>query len=361
MQRGAWVLAVVTVLGAPGWGRCADTPEQLLATARDGNRAAIASLRTMECAYARSLLDTPPERANRKYFFLHSGRFWRSGSTYRLFESHENFDDFDREYIWRDGRMLILRTPRRQFPGVNASLSWVTPGPVDGTGGDMWQYLLFSHWGRERASFFTFEEITNQAHKLRAAERLPSKELRIELQHDGAQRQEFWFDPKVNYLVRRCVWVPVSDDTIRWEHEVTEFAEPAPGVFVPTTIDVHCFEGGKRMAGARMRITNLKVNRALPAGALRLPNIAGMDCIDLDRNVKFRVDADGKRTGAESPANVVFGAPNATDASGAGAPPQPPPPSREPMGWWVWALIGSGALVVAGVALGVKRRRAARE
>jgi hypothetical protein len=352
----------------------ADSPEQLLATVRDGNRAAIQSIQTMECRYERvPWAGTSAEQA-KKHFWLFPGRFWRSGDTYRLFESHDELDQIDREYVVRNGLILVHRKGR---PNFQPCIFLSTLAPVNGTGGEMWQYLLFSHWGwvpPPGVSFYTLEEILQHRHVLHGAERLPSGQIRVELSHDGVKRQEFWFDPKVNYLVRKCVWVPAGDATLRWEHEVITFAESAPGVFVPTTVEVRCFVKGKQEAVIRTVISELKVNHALPADALRIPGIAGMNCIDLNRHMEYKVDAEGNRVGPERMVPVGIVVPAGSVRTG--GPPVPPvPPCLEPLGglpvpqdlpdgeptaWWVWVLIVSAVILVIELDLGEIRRRAAQ-
>lgn len=351
--RYRWPGVLIGLLVGNGAVDGADDPEQLLATARDGNRAAIQSVRTMECRYERVPWgDTTLEEA-KKWIRLDSGRFWRSGATYRLFETREHVDGNSRDYVVRDGRMLFLRKGRMPQP----SLGWEAIQPVDGTGGEMWQYLLFSHWGWISPSFYTLEEILQHRHTLRSAERLPppSNQIHVELKHDGVTRQEFWFDPKANYLVRKSVMVPAKDSSYRWEDEVIEFAEPAPGVFVPTTIETRSYLKGNLRVVVRTHITELKVNHVMPASALRLPGIAGMECIDYDRDVQFKVDADGNAVGPEKSVKVTRGAP--PDASKSAPGYDSPVPSQPPTPWWVWVLIASGVVLVSGLVLGIVRRR----
>lgn len=223
----------------------------------------------------------------------------------------------------------------------------------------MWQYLLFSHWGGNNSpSFYPFEEILRQPHEIRGAERLPSKEIHLALSHAGG-RLELWFDPKVNYLVRKSEMVPVGDPTIQLRHEVLTFSEPSPGVFVPVTVEHRAFKKGPLRATVQTVLSELKVNNPSTKAALRIPGIAGLECIDLTRDIKYKIDADGNRAGPESKVEVLRGAP----------PVMPAPPvlpanvvqSQPSTSWWVWLLIVSAVIVVAGLALAIVRRRAAAE
>jgi len=204
-----WAAALVgwLALSSPfAWG--GDDRDQLLATARDGNRAAIQSITTMECRYERiPWAGTTLDQAKKCFFFpVSPGRFWRSGEVYRLMEPND--DGTSREYVVRNGRIQVLRKKGRPVPWSTLSLN--TPGPVDGVGGEIWQYLLFSHWwGKENPGFYPFWDIIQQPYTLHTVERLPSREIHVDLSHAGG-RWEFWFDPEVNYLVHRSVVIPAE-------------------------------------------------------------------------------------------------------------------------------------------------------
>ncbi|WP_171473498.1 hypothetical protein [Frigoriglobus tundricola] len=227
-------------------------------------------------------------------------------------------------------------------------------------------------------------EILQHPYTLNKAERSSSGEIYVDLSHTGAKRQEFWFDPKANYLVRKSVMVPAADGNYRWEHEVVVFSEPAPGVFVPSTVEDRLILKGKQEAVVRTVLTDLKVNHAMPATALRVPGVEGRSCLDLDRDSRYDVDADGNRTGPETPEKVTRISPEAVGSSARGpsGPRQPHDllqtgqdptnssargparfePGREPTPWWVWLLCGSGFVIVTGLGLGaIRRRRQVRE
>ncbi|HET6575346.1 MAG TPA: hypothetical protein VFG68_17195 [Fimbriiglobus sp.] len=332
----------------------------MLTMVRDGNRAAIRSITTMECRYERiPWAGTTLDQA-RKHFFIPAapGRFWRSGEVYRLIEPID--DGTIREYVVRNGRIQVVRKRGGPIPWSNLSIN--NPVPVDGVGGEIWQYLLFSHWGRNAPSYYPFWDIVQQPHTLRTVERLSSREIHVDLVH-ASGRLEFWFDPKVNYLVRKSVMVPAGDSSYRWEHEVVEFTEVRPAVFVPTTVEHHCSIGGELQTVVRTVLSELKVNHPMPKVALRIPGIAGMECIDLDRDVKFNVDADGNRVGPETPVKVAHHiALKPDDPDKRSRRPveyySSPLPSRTPTPWWVWVLAVSVCVLLAGVGLAVVRRRA---
>jgi hypothetical protein len=354
---------VIWIVGLAGW--LLLTPpisggedrDQLIATARDGNRAAIASIATMECRYERRpWANTTPEQAAKHYALFSPGSFWRSGEVWRLLRPMGDGTTMD--CVVRDGRGLFLRQggplgSRRQL--VNETM-----GSVDGVGGLMWQWLSFSHWGPVPICYYPFHEILEHPHTIRRAERLsPENDIHIELTH-GNGRLEFWFDPKVNYLIRKRVMVPAADKKYRWEDEVVDFAEPAPAVFVPIALEHRCFVDGALQAVLRTILSDVKVNQPLAQDALRIPKIAGLECVDFNRNVKFKVDADGNAIGPESPEEVVYVAPNYKQGSGIPTPPyykDPFEPSKPPTPWWMWMLIASLTVLLTAVIAAIVRRR----
>lgn len=95
----------------------------------------------------------------------------------------------------------------------------------------------------------------------------------------------------------------------------------------------------------------------MPPSALRIPDIAGLECIDADRSLAYKVDADGKQVGPARPESVYqIGGSNPGEALS-----PPPAASREPVEWWVWLLLASAvALAVGAVLRFVRHRRAQR-
>lgn len=335
-----------------------ESREQLVAAARDRNRAAIESIRTMECRFERVLWDnTAAEHAN-KDFQMWMGRYWRQGDAFRVF--YNVGDGSSKNYVVRDGVLMGLRT----FPApYSPILHRTNTAPIDGVGGFVWEWLLFSHWGwlsPPDLGNYPLWDILDHPHRIRAAERLPmpGNEIRLELTNPGA-RLELWLDPKVNYLVRKTITFPAANEksgkNIKWEHEVIEFNEAAKGVFIPIVIQHRCYHHDQLHSVVRTRITDLKVNHNMPATALRIPGIAGMECSDMTRDVKYKVDADGRQVGPAVSEKVPEINPKPSDA-----PPgtySSPEPSRPPMPWWRWLLSVSLFALIAGLSAAVVRLR----
>jgi hypothetical protein len=167
--------------------------------------------------------------------------------------------------------------------------------------------------------------------------------------------REFWFDPAVNFLVRKSTFVPDADKSFRRESEVLQFVESAPGIFFPSLIEERGRKADRPFAVVRTTISDLVVNRELSESSLRLPNINGMVCTDVDRQTDYQVDADGNRTGPEKPTETTFGMAGSLRSGS-----RPIPPSEPPWPLWRWILLLSLACLAAAVGVRFFRNRASR-
>jgi hypothetical protein len=286
----------------------------------------------MDCRYSRISIANPQRDWSEQWYSVipSPGRYWRSGSSYRLLEPRN--DGVYRDYLVRDGRMFILRY--REHTNSNRTLAVVTPKPVDGVGGEMWEYLLFSHWGPNPPSYYPLSELLTQTHTVRDVQLVPESpgQVCLKLSHNGG-KIDLWLDKAVNYLARKRVMIPASDNSYRWEDEVVEFAEPAQAVFVPRLIEHRCIVKGILQAAVRTELMELKVNHEPQNHSLQLPGVAGMQCLDMDRGVSFRVTADCVRDGPETSQRIVSVAADMTR-------PQPMPPTDLPSAtpWPTWYL-----------------------
>lgn len=79
-----------------------------------------------------------------------------------------------------------------------------------------------------------------------------------------AVRMEVYLDPAVNCLVRKIVKT-LNDGKTVMEREITEFAEPSPGVFFPVKVEAKTATDGKPVQTVSITLSDLKVNQ--PIGA----------------------------------------------------------------------------------------------
>lgn len=274
------------------------------------NQSAIDSIQSMSCSYQRvpwKDVDgaVKPKTGGPAFLYRHwwldsPGKFWRLGEGYRLLETHQPGVMVDRLcHGYNQGKSLILN--HGEEGRMKPILAWCPLVPADGEGGSLWGWLLFNHWGRVQASRYTFRSLLLQPHKIKKNKRLPNGDIYVSLTHELGGL-EFWFDPKVNYLVRKTIIIPIEEPDIVWENEVIHFTEGSKGVFVPDTIEHRCAVKGKPDGALRTILESLKVNQ--PMSKLRIPGIAGMSCYDMVREVKYTVDADGQQVGPATNYNV---------------------------------------------------------
>ncbi len=334
-------------------------PEELAQQMADGNRAAVAAVRSLSCRFSHEVVsESQPGQAGSKWLHLVSGQYWRSPDRIRVRTPRP--PDEVHDLVLRNGKIWVLST----YTGTKGTISLLM---VDSephlfvTSGDVWEYALFHHWGGGATPRkFDYADILAKASRVHAAGRVNEngRELiHVRLAANGDE-YEFWFDPAVNYLIRKFSHTPTSAPSLKTDSrvdEVTQFVEPVRGVFFPSVIEHKPTRNGQLDAVIRTNLSDVKINQDIPSATLRLPNIAGMTCSDLMRKTDYTVDADGNRTGPESPTKVTPGMPGAVLD---GPPPEPRPPSRPPWPLWLWVLIAAGcAFSLAGIVWYVRRRR----
>lgn len=299
-NRSHWCLALLAGLAVGRRTAAAEVDEALLKLAQEGNRAALAAITSMSFRYERTWVQKPQiEDPKNLHFSVPSGRYWYTPATYRL---QDQLNGQERDLVVRGGKTLIWGYgPNSPNPGLSIFSGETAVGK-----GNPWEYLLFHHHNRDLTKEIPFSQILSQPHTLNEARRVPhgseigSGNIHINLAHDWC-RLELRFDPGVSYLVRHRVVVPTQAKHILWENEVLAFAEPTPGVFIPTTIEHRCSVNGEVEAIVRTTLTEVQVNAPLGPDAFRIPNIAGMECSDPIRKVRYMVDTDGHPIGPEIP------------------------------------------------------------
>jgi len=131
---------------------------------------------------------------------------------------------------------------------------------------------------------------------------------------------EVILDPGYNYLARRVVARPNGRAGLSSEWEITQFDEPASGVFFPVESRLVASVAGKEQSRAICKITKLKVGQSLPDGIFRLDLPPGVEVSDRTNNTKYRADRNGNPIG---PVEQLRGGP-----SGRVRPDVPPNASR---------------------------------
>ncbi len=92
----------------------------------------------------------------------------------------------------------------------------------------------------------------------------------LQSKQHGEVKYGIWLDPSRNHLVRKIEMV-FGKKPCRFESEIVEFAEPAPGVHVPTRCVNRCWDGD-RYDENTATLRDVKVNIPIPAGTFVLPS-----------------------------------------------------------------------------------------
>jgi hypothetical protein len=182
----------------------------------------------------------------------------------------------------------------------------------------------------------------------------------LEFSNDKA-KVEWWFDPSVNYLVRKYRGESSEPGrkgtTVRAESriEVTRFAEPVRGIYFPAEVKEEYFHGSDLQNTKVVTFSGLRVNQPLPAGVFTFRFPSGTLVQDLIAREAYTVGNDGNPVGTRRALPNV--SPPPTIATGFRTETQ-----EEPGSWTTWILPLSA--VILGVAGGLwlidKRRRRRR-
>lgn len=210
--------------------------------------------------------------------------------------------------------------------------------------------------------YVVFERLVEKASEVGDVYRLKTEhgdllavELTFEytvLNHTRTTVVEIAFDPKVNYLVRRAVYV--TDGQLKKVYVVEQFKECSPGVFFPERVREATYLGRNQIGTALTEISRIRINYAVPDSIFRLKFPHGVYVSDSIRGTSYRVDREGNRISAETPLSKGPPPPAAAEIM--------LPTTEEPRPWYSYLVPASLAiLVAAGIAAVVRRWRRHRQ
>lgn len=211
------------------------------------------------------------------------------------------------------------------------------------------QAYPIERWSQFAAKISKPEEVFVEGRKLQKVQ------LDFSPNHPGADlmRKDPWtvqvfFDPSVNYLVRKTIsFTPQTDKTFRWERAVLEFKECEPGVFFPTRIKAEMQQSKGKTYTRTVDISEIDVNQLLPTDifVFRFPH--GVEVGNGIRRTSYPSDAEGNPIGKETPMGRM--------------PPLPPgnpmtETEEEPQSsWWRWVLWIALICLAAGIVVRLYR------
>jgi hypothetical protein len=178
-----------------------------------------------------------------------------------------------------------------------------------------------------------------------------------EVSSAGLEQQiTLWHDVGHNYFVWKMkVAYPGSSHI--GEDEILEFAEPQPGIFVPTKARKQVFDKGELLVRQDVFLTELEVNQPIPDSVFQLPKIpVGTVLDDFIQGTKYPIDSEWRPIGPATPLPklaIPIGSPEPREYRSQS--------TREPVGVaWRLALASLAVLIVACVGLLYRQLRRGR-
>lgn len=271
-----------------------EAAEDLLELVRVGNHAALSSIRTLSCRVSDSYIP------KRKESDVATGEYWRAGDVVRV---RYNSEGTTQDLVLKDSvvRSVVTRLEPKG-PRKVATIMRDDRRPLCPC--DAWYCGLLALPGPTKAvTILTLDELLKQPHELHrvARETDAGQELiYLKLSHARADL-EIWFDPKVNYLVRKLV-ISFDDPqpkSGRRESRVVRFKEAAPAVYFPEEVESVVTSNGVRSDRIqRVTFSHILVNRPLPADAFDWFFPDGVTLNDLIEGKQFKADRAGNPIGA---------------------------------------------------------------
>jgi hypothetical protein len=173
-------------------------------------------------------------------------------------------------------------------------------GETSNSTGDVWALGLLSFFGPE-FTWVSLDDLLAKPHQLRKVKRSQERDrvfFYLDLTHEKG-RLELWFDPQVNFLVRRLVLTsnfPGAGEK-RAENEVVRFKEVAPAIYFPEQVELQVYKDAKVESKRSVTFSNIRVNQPLPAEVFRLRFPDGVNLVDSIQGRMYKVDAEGREIG----------------------------------------------------------------
>src|SRR2546430_2643215 len=141
------------------------------------------------------------------------------------------------------------------------------------------------------------ETLLKEADEIRSTKRVRDEGRDLvytELWRKGEQH-ELWFDPAVNFLVRKY---RLRSEAIKTSliDVVMSYSEPSPGMFFPAIVKGEYYYKGKLSWRTTTTFNNLKVNELIPGDMRQLRFPPDIVVIDQTKNEIHRTDNSGEPT-----------------------------------------------------------------
>lgn len=352
------ILMISAFLGSPPPLRAQpERGQELLDFVREAHRASRDAIQTCSCRVEYKGTIVPPGSKSPKEQ-LYTGRFWYSLDAVKAQVSNGGRE---REFLWKDS---ILE-------GVTHAALGEKKGMGAGRQRAAYRYQPpCDAWIRGRLVLnvpsttenVPFEQLVERATRVTDVRRqsIQGKEaivVRLFFAEQGertAWNVEIHFDPSVNYLIRKTVYVH-ANGPYRIEDEVVSFKECSPGLFFPERLVGRSGPEGNYNFNHTTVISEIRINQPLPENVFHLRYPEGVVFDDRIRGVRYRANSEGKPISPEEPLEVgrVAVAPLGEEPASS----RPMETQEEPRSMTRWILpISCGILAVGLIAAFVRRR-----
>ncbi len=328
--------------------------ESLLKTLRLAHNAALDSIHTFSCAIL-------VEGGKDSFKEVVHGKYWRSGNTIRAHEVYP--DGFVEEVLIQDSELKSIGTTLNVESGRASHAASRKAGSSAVFMCDVWEYMLCkvpTPQGRKPLNDLLHVcsdsvEVEKLKEKGRHFIKLSCKFL-DELGNPADL--ELWFDPSVNYLVRKMsLRYGQSAPRNRLICEVLAFSEAEPGIYFPEKCSIHLYEGQTLLSNSLVTLSKIEVNQAIPGNVFNLEIPKGTTLYDAISGTQYAVDRGGRQIGRARNLNQIHLL--AASEKRASAFSKQTADERHTVGYWI-ALGSVLLLVLAGAAWVYRRFRVAR-
>jgi hypothetical protein len=272
----------------------ASSQDELLALVRRGHQSATQMIDTLHCRFEER---GPAQEISQK------AEYWRTPEAIRYHVRHGPTMDADQTTLVLSAESRVVTIWDSRLPNGQRRTS-ATISPLTGRlgAGNAWHYALFSFPG-DRGAALTLEELLAEPHELRKVKRVTEDGrdlILLEVAHDKWHiSQEIWFDPSVNYLVRkRSLTETLSHNAQakvqRWESVVTHFKEVVPGIYFPERIETRFSRDGRPQTRMSHTFSQIAVNNDLPKELFAVHYPPGVDVVNAIEGKIFKADNLGR-------------------------------------------------------------------
>ncbi len=229
--------------------------------------------------------------------------YWRSGDDVRVHANTNSGGTSD--WLNKDSELKQVGIAK-DSKGVRQHLARVYK-PTDSIGlCDVWSQMLIDLHLPDggQVPLDRFLELGKSAPRVKKDDLngVPCIRLTTALQskQHGEVKYVIWLDRSRNHLVRKIEMV-FGKKPCRFESEIVEFAEPAPGVHVPMRCVNRSWDGDRYDESAAT-LRDVRVNTPIPAGTFVLPSFPDGTILENEiLGVQYPVDKQWQKSGKEEP------------------------------------------------------------